>query len=91
VSAFTATTSTAFLDDSLFLLRVTRDEGWFVVQDVCVGGCYGYGRTLAAALADYAEHVQEFIACLEGQKLSPALELELARYKRAVSVAGETP
>jgi hypothetical protein len=76
----TATTSDP-RDPGSTLLRIRRDGEGYIVQDIGLGTVYGSGETAAAALADWAQAVQEHVGVLSAAKhLSPHLRQELRNY-----------
>lgn len=82
----TATTMTDIVCRDSFLLRVKKDGKRFLVYDIGCGTVYGAGKSVEAALADWAKAVRDHIDVLErANGLVPHLERELTNYRAAIT------
>lgn len=79
-----ATTST-YTNGQGILLRVTRDEEWFLVSDL-TGLRHGEGKTVAEALQSWSEHIE---AILGMDNLGDPLLSEVNCYRLALTTEAE--
>lgn len=77
------TTTYTAATDSL-LLRIARDQGFYMVTDL-IGTRYGHAETLADALAAWEQQVADLLG-LDEETLGDPILSETRAYKKALGV-----
>lgn len=81
----TQNTTTTDTTGSNWLLRVSARDGdqWLVVEDAT--DVYGHGPSLLHALCDFYAALGSHLAALDGERLTPRLQRQMAQVRELLS------